>query len=610
MSKNENSSSQEPTFGEMKAVEKAKNFGSSGMRLIKYFSEFKIQLIAVIIMVILSTTFTVVAPEILGKVTTQLYNGVSTGKFNWSYIINILRWLTIIYILAQLFQFFQSFIMAKITARSIYNLRNDVDRKINKLPLQYLDSKTHGEILSRVTNDIETINSTMQQSFTQIVSSLATVIGILIMMFSINLWMSLIAIIVIPLSIIASSSVIKGSQKYFGIQQKEIGKINGHIEEMYTGHSIVKIFNYEEKAKEKFKTINNEIYKNAWRAEFLSGTMMPIVSFFGYIGYALIAVLGCTFVLKGKIQVGQVQAFIQYMKQFTQPLSTIANMAGTLQSTIAAAERVFEILDEKEEVPDLQVDIKAEKIKGDVSIKNVKFGYSKDKPIINNLNIEVKSGQTVAIVGPTGAGKTTLINLLMRFYDVDDGSIKVDGVDIKNMKRDSLHTIFGMVLQDTWLFNGTIEENLAYGSDSATHEDVVVAAKTAYAHHFIKVLPGGYNMVINEEANNISQGQKQLLTIARAIIADPKILILDEATSSVDTRTEVFIQKAMNELMKGRTSFVIAHRLSTIRDADVILVMNSGDVIEQGSHDELMKQGGFYYNLYNSQFESMDRVVS
>ncbi|MCB2295610.1 ABC transporter ATP-binding protein/permease [Clostridium algoriphilum] len=590
-------------------IEKPKHFGSSAKRLINYFSPFKFHLIAVLVMVILSTAFTVAAPEILGKVTTELYKWVSTGKLNWTYVLYILKWLTVIYVLSQLFQFLQSFIMAKITSRTIYNMRNDVDRKINKLPLKYLDSKTHGEILSRVTNDIETINSTMQQSFTQIITSIATVIGILLMMFSINLWMSLIAIIVIPLSMIASLTVIKGSQKYFTEQQKAIGEINGHIEEMYTGHNIVKIFNYEEKAKEKFTTINKDIYENAWRAEFFSGTMMPIVTFFGNVGYALIAVLGCIFVVQGKIQVGQIQAFIQYMKQFMQPLTTISNMVGTLQSTIAAAERVFEILDEKEEVPDLETAVEIEKTKGNVSLKNVKFGYSKDEPIINNLNIEVKSGQTVAIVGPTGAGKTTLINLLMRFYEVDGGSIKIDGIDIKDMKRDNLHTIFGMVLQDTWLFNGTIEENLAYGREGATHTEVVAAAKTAYAHHFIKTLPEGYNMVINEEASNISQGQKQLLTIARAIITDPRILILDEATSSVDTRTEVLIQKAMDELLKGRTSFVIAHRLSTIRDADVILVMNNGDVIEQGSHDELMKQGGFYYNLYNSQFEITDVVA-
>jgi len=607
---NESNSSQgTPAFGAVMDIEKPKHFGSSAKRLINYFSPFKFQLIAVLVMVILSTAFTVAAPEILGQVTTELYKWVSTGKLNWNYILYILKWLTVIYVLSQLFLFLQSFFMAKITSRTIYNMRNDVDRKINKLPLKYLDSKTHGEILSRVTNDIETINSTMQQSFTQIITSIATVIGILIMMFSINLWMSLIAIIVIPLSMIASLTVIKGSQKYFAGQQKAIGEINGHIEEMYTGHNIVKIFNYEEKAKEKFTTINKDIYENAWRAEFFSGTMMPIVAFFGNVGYALIAVLGCIFVVQGKIQVGQIQAFIQYMKQFMQPLTTISNMVGTLQSTIAAAERVFEILDEKEEVPDLETAVEIEKTKGNVSLENVKFGYSKDEPIINNLNIKVKSGQTVAIVGPTGAGKTTLINLLMRFYEVDGGSIKIDGIDIKDMKRDNLHTIFGMVLQDTWLFNGTIEENLAYGREGATHTEVVAAAKTAYAHHFIKTLPEGYNMVINEEASNISQGQKQLLTIARAIITDPRILILDEATSSVDTRTEVLIQKAMDELLKGRTSFVIAHRLSTIRDADVILVMNNGDVIEQGSHDELIKQGGFYYNLYNSQFEITDAVV-
>ncbi|AIF52978.1 ABC transporter ATP-binding protein [Pelosinus sp. UFO1] len=607
MSKHNDSNSTHcgPSFGS----EKAKNFSSSAKRLIGYLSKFKRQFIMVLIMVILSTAFTVTAPEILGKVTTALYHGVSTGVFDWSYILRILKLLALIYVLSQVFQFVQNFFMAEITARTIYNLRNDIDQKINKLPLKYLDSKSHGEILSRVTNDIETINSTMQHSLNQILTSLATVLGILMMMFSINIWMSLIAIVVIPLSLLTSAGVIKGSQKYFGRQQAAIGEINGHIEEMYTGHNIIKTFNYEEKSKERFSDINNKIYENAWRAEFFSGTMMPMVSFFGNVGYALIAVVGCILVIQGKIQVGQIQSFTQYTKQFMQPLSTISNLAGTLQSTIAAAERVFAILDEEEELPDNLNATLNNNIQGNVSIENISFGYSKDQTLIRNLTIDVKSGQTVAVVGPTGAGKTTLINLLMRFYDVDSGSIKVDGVDIRDMRRDDLYTIFGMVLQDTWLFHGTVEENLVYGKEGATHEEVVDAVKTAYAHHFIKTLPGGYNMMLNEEANNISQGQKQLLTIARAIIADPQILILDEATSSVDTRTEVLIQKAMNKLMKGRTSFVIAHRLSTIRDADIILVMNHGDVIEQGSHEELMAKGGFYQNLYNSQFEN-DEVVA
>jgi ATP-binding cassette subfamily B protein len=601
----ENQKNNHPFKG-MRFIDKPKNLKLSAKRLLKYYLKNKFLISVVAVFIVLSTALIVIAPEILGKVTTELYNGVIAGAFNWNKIVIILISLTLIYVFAQLFRFLYSFIMAKINATTIFNIRREVDIKINKLPLKYFDKYTHGEVISRVTNDIETINATMQQGIVQIINSLATVVGIVTMMFIINIYMAIIALVVIPLSVITSSKVIKKSQKYFIGQQANIGEINGHIEEMYSGHSIVKVFNYEDKAKEKFVNINNNLYNNAMHAEFYSGTIMPIVSFFGNIGYAAIAILGCLFAINGTIEVGQIQSFIVYMRQFMQPLNTITNMVSYLQSTIAAAERVFEVLDEQEEVSDSKLNIDISEIKGNVEIKNVRFGYDKDVPIIKNLNFKVNNGATVAIVGPTGAGKTTLINLLMRFYDVDNGEILIDGINIKDIKRDDLHSIFGMVLQDTWLFNGSIEENLAYGKNGTTHNEIVKAAKTAYCDHFIKTLPDSYNMIINEEANNLSLGQKQLLTIARAILANPKILILDEATSSVDTRTEVQIQKAMHKLMKGRTSFVIAHRLSTIVDADIILVMNNGDVIEQGTHEELLKLNGFYTNLYNSQFEKAE----
>ena len=583
-------------------TEKPRNFGNTGRRLLLYFKQLKGKLLVAISMTVLSTAFTALAPEILGRVTTQLYRGVITGILLWDELITTLLLLTVIYLISQVFAFGQNFLMAEITSRIIYLIRRDLNIKLNRLPLRFLDSKTHGELLSRVTNDVETVSSTLQHSFTQIISSLTTLVGISVMMVLINIWISLVAFAVIPLALFTSSIIIKASQKYFINQQAFIGAMNGHVEEMYTGYSVVRSFNYEEEAKARFSDLNKKILNNSWRAEFLSGILLPLAAFLGNLGYVGVAVLGCFFAIRGQIEVGQIQAFLQYVKQFNNPIGIISNAAGTLQAALAAAERIFEILDEAEESAEHPNPIKLESVQGNVSIRHVNFSYLPGQPVIRDFNLEVKSGQTVAIVGPTGSGKTTLINLFMRFYDVDDGSIKVDGIDIRDMKRDDLHGIFGMVLQDTWLFNGTIEENIAYGRQGATRQQVVDAAKTAYVHQFIKTLPNSYDMRISEDAGNISQGQKQLLTIARAIIADPPILILDEATSSVDTRTEVLIQNAMNRMMQGRTSFVIAHRLSTIRNADIILVLNHGDIVEKGSHTELMANEGFYHSLYNSQF--------
>lgn len=602
MSNKPSSFSKPPTI--IGGTEKPRNFGNTGRRLLRYFKQLKGTLLVAILLTVLSTVFTVLAPEVLGRITTQLYLGVTTGIFLWDKMITTLLLLTVIYLISQVFAFGQNFMMAEITSRIIYLIRTDLNIKLNRLPLRFLDSKTHGELLSRITNDVETVSSTLQHSFTQIISSLITLVGISVMMLLINVWISLVAFAVIPLALFTSSIIIKASQKYFINQQTFIGAMNGHVEEMYTGYSIVRSFNYEEEAKARFSDLNKKILNNSWRAEFLSGILSPLAVFLGNIGYVGVAVLGCFFAIRGQIEVGQIQAFLQYVKQFNNPISIISNAAGTLQAALAAAERIFEILDEKEESAEHPNPVKLENVQGNVSIQQVNFSYLPGQPVIHDFNLEVKSGQTIAIVGPTGSGKTTLINLFMRFYDVDDGTIKVDGVDIRDMKRDDLRGIFGMVLQDTWLFNGTIEENIAYGRQGATRQQVVDAAKTAYVHQFIRTLPNSYDMRISEDASNISQGQKQLLTIARAIIADPPILILDEATSSVDTRTEVLIQNAMNRMMQGRTSFVIAHRLSTIRNADIILVLNHGDIVEKGSHIELMEKKGFYHSLYNSQFEA------
>ncbi|MGG7186103.1 ABC transporter ATP-binding protein, partial [Clostridium butyricum] len=499
------------------------------------------------------------------------------------------------------------YIMSGVSMNVTYKLRKEISHKMNKLPLKYFDTRTHGEVLSRITNDVDTVSQTLNQSLSQIITSTATVIGVLIMMLSISVLMTFVAFLVIPLSGLLIMGVVKKSQKYFKQQQKSLGSLNGHIEEIYSGHNIVQVFNGEKEAIETFTKINDDLYTSAWKSQFLSGMMMPIMSFIGNLGYVAVCILGGYLAVKKTIDVGDIQSFIQYVRSFTQPIAQLANISNTLQSTAAAAERVFEFLNEEEEVPDTSSPIKLNSVVGNVEFKNVHFGYTEDKIIINNFSSYIKSGQRIAIVGPTGAGKSTIIKLLMRFYDINSGEILIDGHSIKDYTRNDLREIFGMVLQDTWLYNSSIFDNIKYGNFDATKEDVINAAKAAHCDEFIKALPNGYNLILNEEANNISQGQKQLLTIARTILSDPKILILDEATSSVDTRTEVLIQKAMDHLMNGRTSFIIAHRLSTIKDADIILVMKDGDIIEQGSHDELLKTDGFYAHLYNSQFDECEQ---
>ncbi|MEF2968263.1 ABC transporter ATP-binding protein [Paenibacillus sp. M1] len=590
-------------------VEKARDFKGTLKRLIRYLRPHKYQLGAVLIMAILSTVFSILSPKVMGKATTKLFEGIMGkiqhipgAEIDFHYVWQIIMILIGLYVLSSIFSYFQQYLMAGVAQKTVYDLRRDVNDKLSRLPLKYFDARTHGEILSRVTNDVDNISSTLQQSLTQLITSVLTIIGVLVMMLSISPLMTLIAVLTLPVSVVAIMSIAKRSQKQFMRQQKELGQLNGHVEEMYTGHKIVKVFGREQRSLEQFDDINGRLYEAGWKAQFISGVIMPIMSFIGNIGYVLVSVVGGVLVTKRSIEIGDVQAFIQYARQFTQPITQTANIANIIQSTVASAERVFEILDEEEEVPEASKPAVLAEPKGNVVFDHVKFGYDPQQVLIEDMNIRVSQGQTIAIVGPTGAGKTTLINLLMRFYEVNEGAITVDGVNITDLKRGDLRSMFGMVLQDTWLFNGTIRENIAYGREGATEEEVIQAAKTAHADHFIRTLPGGYDTVLNEEASNISQGQKQLLTIARAILADPAILILDEATSSVDTRTEVYIQKAMNELMKGRTSFVIAHRLSTIRDADLILVMNHGSVIEQGNHEELLAQGGFYADLYNSQF--------
>lgn len=590
-------------------VEKAKDFKGTLKRLIRYLAPRKILLLAVVAVAILSTVFNIFSPKIMGKATTKLFEGlmmkmrhVPGAKIDFQYIWQILMILIALYLLSSIFSYIQQYIMAGVAQKTAYDMRKDVSDKLSRLPLKFFDSRTHGEILSRVTNDMDNVSNTLQQSLTQLITSIVTLLGVVIMMLTISLWLTLITIITLPLSFIITKVIAKRSQKYFAAQQKLLGELSGHVEEMYTGHKIVKAFGREDESITQFNGINEKLNESAWKAQFVSGIIMPLLSFVNNIGYVLICVVGGIFVTKKMIEIGDIQAFIQYSRQFTMPIIQTANIANILQSTVASAERIFELLDEKEELPDRQDAIVIANPRGEVQFKNVKFGYKEDAPLIENMNIDVKQGQTIAIVGPTGAGKTTLVNLLMRFYEIDNGKITVDDVDIRDMKRGALRSIFGMVLQDTWLFNGTIRDNIAYGRESATEDEIIRAAKAAHADHFIRTLPDGYYTILNEEASNISQGQKQLLTIARAILADPAILILDEATSSVDTRTEVYIQKAMIELMKGRTSFVIAHRLSTIRDANLILVMNNGSVIEKGSHIELLAKGGFYADLYNSQF--------
>lgn len=603
----------------MGSGEKAKNFKGTVKKLLKYMGKYKFRVLIVMIFAVLSTIFNIIGPKILGNVTTILAEGLmssftGTGEgIDFVTIGNIMLWLIGLYIVSALFSYIQGFVMTDVSMKVTYGLRKDISQKLNRLPLKYYDKTTHGEVLSRITNDIDTLSQTLNQSITQIITSVTTLIGILIMMCSINVWMTLIAICIVPLSFIFIMGVAKKSQKHFSNQQEFLGNVNGHVEEMYSGHTVVKAFCGEEESLKTFDEYNEKLYTSAWKSQFLAGIMQPIMTFVSNLGYVAVCILGGYLAVNQGLAVGDIQAFIQYVRQFTQPITQIANIANVLQQTAAAAERVFEFLEEDEEVPESEHPITINEsgdpdtelnvtIEGSVQFAHVHFGYNPDKIIINDFSALVEPGQKIAIVGPTGAGKTTMVKLLMRFYDVNEGAILIDGYDIRDFTRNDLRSVFGMVLQETWLYSGSIKDNIRYGRLEASDEDVVKAAKAAQADHFIRTLPDGYDMVLNEEANNVSQGQKQLLTIARAILADPKILILDEATSSVDTRTEVLIQKAMDNLMKGRTSFIIAHRLSTIRDADLILVMNNGDIVEQGNHETLMQKNGFYANLYNSQF--------
>lgn len=595
--------------------EKAKDFKGTMKKLLEYLKPYSLSIIIVLIFAIGSAAFSIVGPKILGKATTKLFeglvskvSGVEGAAIDFGYIGNIAVFLLGLYIISAVFGIIQGYVMSGVAQKISYKLRKEISEKFNRMPLGYFDKRTHGEVLSRVTNDVDTVSQTLNQSMSQMLTAITTIIGVLIMMFSISWVMTLAAMLIIPLSIIFISMVVKKSQKYFKQQQKFLGHLNGHVEEIYGGHTIMKAFNGEEDAVKGFDELNGELYHSAWKSQFLSGMMMPIMTFIGNIGYVIVSILGGILAIKKAIEVGDILSFIQYVRSFTQPIAQTAQIANVLQSTAAAAERVFEFLGEEEEIEETNENVDITDIKGEVSFKDVHFGYDPDKIIVNDFSINVKPGQKVAIVGPTGAGKTTMVKLLMRFYDVNSGSILVDGRDIRDFKRKDLRKVFGMVLQDTWLFNGEIMENIRYGKLDASDEEVIDAAKAAHAHRFIKTLPEGYNMVLNEEASNVSQGQKQLLTIARAILADPKILILDEATSSVDTRTEVLIQKAMENLMKDRTSFIIAHRLSTIRDADLILVMKDGDIVEQGNHEELLSANGFYSSLYNSQFDGEEQV--
>lgn len=594
--------------GHMGAGEKAKDFKGTMKKLLSYMSAYKIGIIAVMIFAVGSTIFTIVGPKILGEATTEIFNGlvskVSGGSgIHFDKIAKILLFLLGLYGLSAIFSFIQGFIMTGVSQKLTYKLRKEISEKINRMPMNYFDTKTHGEVLSRVTNDVDTLSQSLNQSATQIITSFTTIIGILIMMFRISPLMTVVALLILPVSMLLISTIVKRSQKHFKNQQEYLGHVNGQVEEVYAGHSIVRAFNKEEDVIREFNATNEILYQSAWKSQFFSGMMMPIMSFVGNLGYVAVAILGGYLTIKDAIEVGDIQSFIQYVRSFTQPITQVAQVANMLQSTAAASERVFEFLEEAEEDQFAEHPVSVEGLKGNVEFKHVHFGYNEDRTIINDFSAKVKEGQKIAIVGPTGAGKTTMIKLLMRFYDVNSGEILIDGHNLKDFNRSELRQMFGMVLQDTWLFHGSIKDNIRYGKLDATDEEVVEAAKAAYVHRFVQTLPDGYDMELNEEASNVSQGQKQLLTIARAILADPKILILDEATSSVDTRTEIRIQKAMDNLMKGRTSFVIAHRLSTIRDADLILVMKDGDIVEQGNHEELLAKGGFYANLYNSQFE-------
>ncbi|WP_290716977.1 MULTISPECIES: ABC transporter ATP-binding protein [Exiguobacterium] len=593
--------------------EKPKDFKATFRRLLRYLRPRRMALVGVFLAAILSTVFMIAGPKIMGTAITELFEGayakfqgVPGAAIDFTKIGQILLWLAGLYIISSLFNYLQQYLMSGIAQKTVYDLREDVNHKLERLPLKYYDGRPNGETLSRVTNDIDTIGSTLQQSVTSFITSIVTIVGILIMMLTISPLLTLISLVSLPVSIFAIRPILKRSQKYFADQQRILGQLNGHVEEMYTGHSVVKAFGHERKAVEQFDAVNEELYEAGRKAQFISGIIMPMMMFIGNISYVLISIVGGILVTQRAISIGDIQAFITYTRQFTQPITQTANIANIVQSTVAAAERVFELLDEEEEIKEVTTHRLAQ-AEGAVAFEHVDFGYGTDL-LIKDMNIDVAPGQTVAIVGPTGAGKTTMINLLMRFYELNGGTIRIDGIDTREMSREDLRTTFGMVLQDTWLFNGTIRDNLAYGKSGATEEEIIAAAKTAHADHFIRTLPDGYDTVLNEEASNISQGQKQLLTIARAVLADPPIMILDEATSSVDTRTEVFIQQAMRRLMEGRTSFVIAHRLSTIKDADLILVMNQGSVIEQGTHEELLEADGFYADLYNSQFSEKEVV--
>ena len=596
-------------------VEKAKDAKGTLKRLIKYFKEYKIALVIIIVFAMLSTVFSIVGPKVLGKATTELFSGIiakftKAGSVNFAYIGKILLILGGLYLVSAVFSYVQQYLMAGVSQGIVYKLRKQVNEKLSRLPLKYYDKNTKGDILSRTTNDIENVSAVIGQAVTQVITSITTIVGILVMMISINLLLTGITVLIIPISVFVISIIAKKSQKYFAKQWKVTGDLNGHVEEMFTGHQIVKAFGNEDKSIEKFNQLNDELYNVSWKAQFISGIIKPIMDLGSNLNYVIICLVGAIKVTAGSIQIGDIQAFMQYSRQFNQPIGQLSNIINNIQSAIASAERVFELLDEKEEVKESPEPKEIKNLKGNVKLDNIDFSYSEDKKLIQNMNLDIKPGQKVAIVGPTGAGKTTIVNLLMRFYDVDRGEILIDSVNIKSMKRGYLRNLYGMVLQDTWLFNGTVKENIAYGKEDATDEEIVSAAKAACAHHFISTLPHGYDTILDEDATNISQGQKQLLTIARAFLANNPIIILDEATSSVDTRTEKLIQEAMDRLMKGRTSFVIAHRLSTIKNADIILVMNDGTIIETGTHDELLEKDGFYASLYNSQFtEGIDDIA-
>lgn len=619
MSKNTKHSSSSPRRGHRGGgppharFDKPRDFKTTFIKLVKYLQPYKTKLLIVGLFAVGSTAFSIAGPKILGKATTKIFEGLVSkvsglegAGVDFQYISRIIFGLIALYLASALFSYIQGFIVAGVAQDVSYNLRREISRKINRLPLKYFDRTSFGDVLSRVTNDVDTVSHTLSQSTTQIITSVTTFVGVLIMMLSISWQMTLIALVMLPITMILVMLVVKHSQKYFKAQQESLGRVNGHVEEVFGGHIIMKAFNAEKEETEEFDRINNELYESAWKSQFISGLMGPIMNFIGNLGYVVVTILGGWFAIRNTIQVGDILAFIQYMRSFTQPVSRIAQISNILQSAVAAAERVFEFLEENEEVKETETPVSVNNIRGQVEFKNVSFGYYPDQPIIKDFSAKIKPGQKVAIVGPTGAGKTTIVKLLMRFYDLDQGSILIDGHNITEFTREELRSQLGMVLQDTWLFSGTIMENIRYGRLDAADEEVINAAKSAYAHRFITTLPDGYNMVISEEADNVSHGQKQLLTIARAILADPKILILDEATSSVDTRTELLIQNAMENLMRDRTSFVIAHRLSTIRDADLILVIDKGDIVEQGTHDELLEKGEFYATLYNSQFESAE----